>query len=124
MKDRPKQPEVLIMKARWDGLRGKPDKAMEAYEMVVKMDNKRVTNMEKYAAALRDAREGEKLRILAQRLFEINENSCESWIASAMASDLSKEKEKALSFAQKARDLNPRNQVALVTLGEFALKVK
>ena len=124
MKDRPKQPEVLIMKARWDGLRGKPDKAMEAYEMVVKMDNKRVTNMEKYAAALRDAREGEKLRILAQRLFEINENSCESWIASAMASDLSKEKEKALSFAQKARDLNPRNQVALVTLGECAMKVK
>ena len=101
MKDRPKQPEVLIMKARWDGLRGKPDKAMEAYEMVVKMDNKRVTNMEKYAAALRDAREGEKLRILAQRLFEINENSCESWIASAMASDLSKEKRRRYRLHKK-----------------------
>ena len=124
MKDRPRQPEILIMKARWDGLRGKPDKALEAYEMVLKMDNKRVTNMEKYAAALRDAREGEKLRILAQRLFEINEHSCESWVASAMASDLSKEKEKALSFAQKAKDLNPRNQVALVTLGECAMKMK
>tara|TARA_B000000437_G_scaffold219368_1_gene201083 strand:+ start:208 stop:2424 length:2217 start_codon:yes stop_codon:yes gene_type:complete len=123
-KERPKQPEILIMRARWDGLRGKPDKALEAYEMVSNMDDKRVANMEKYAAALRDSREGEKLRILAQRLFEINENSCESWVASAMASDLSKEKEKALSYAQKAKDLNPRNQVALVTLGECAMKMK
>ena len=89
-KERPKQPEILIMRARWDGLRGKPDKALEAYEMVSNMDDKRVANMEKYAAAPGIQR-GEKLRILAQRLFEINENH-ESWVASAMASDLSKEK--------------------------------
>jgi len=124
VKERPKQPEILIMRARWDGLRGKPDKALEAYEAVSQMDNKRVANMEKYAAALRDSREGEKLKNLAQRLFAINENACESWVASAMASDLSKDKEKALAFAQKAKDLNPRNQVALVTLGECAMKLK
>jgi len=96
---------------------GNHEEAAQAFAQLRDVDEYCVDHMDKYAQVLKAKGDGGKLNKLTHSLLEIDVRRPESWVAGSLYMELKDDGERALEYADKALQLDPRHAEAHIRKG-------
>lgn len=119
----PKDPWVYIYKGRCFTDTLEYQKAIESYEQAYKLDPSRIQGTEYYSSCLYQMKKTSDLVTLAQRVHQKHFFSSETWIIFANLYSLNQDPDTALSFLQRACQIDSTNSYAYCLQGhEYSAK--